>query len=50
MSIGAQKLSYMLSKISFVPRKYQLGCLLTTVQKEMDTWTLFLEFSIEISH
>ena len=36
MSIGTLKLSYMLSKTSFVPRKCQLGCLLTTVQKELD--------------
>ena len=34
----------------YVPRKYQLGCLLTTVQKELDTWTLYLEYSIETSH
>ena len=37
-------------KTSFVPRKIQLGCLLTTVQKELETWTLYLEYSIEISH
>ena len=29
----------MLSKTSFVQRKYQLGCLLTRVRKELDTWT-----------
>ena len=50
MSVGALKLSYMLSKTNSVTRKYHLGCLLTTVQTEIDTWILFLEYSTEISH
>ena len=50
MSIGVVILSYMLSETSFEPKKYHLGCLRTTYQKKLDTLTLFLEHSIEISN